>query len=313
MLSIKRASGFSGLFRHGGDCHMPEPLRRSTWRDWLYLLGQFGLVAGVELSDDFVHALHPLENAPSGAAHAGEVMHFEMAHGFWFEPGIQSFFTHTHTILGHEIGWNQIRPIADTLYGQGHVLFTLCFAIWVFFYRRGLFTFVRNVFLITNMLAVTLYEAFPLAPPRLASGLSYDHHPFHFLDPIFSKGGAGVSLSFNEYAAMPSVHVAWATIVGVTLAWATRSWIMRVLGLLYPAVMVTTVIVTGNHYLSDALGAEAVVLVALLCAILMAWRASGHHSLHRVLSHLQRLRHGSPQSVASASDGRPAAAPTVAA
>ncbi|MGH2410631.1 MAG: phosphatase PAP2 family protein [Chloroflexota bacterium] len=292
---------------------MPEPLRRSTWRDWLYLIGQFGLVAGVELSDDFVHALHPLGNEPSGVLHAGEVMRFEMAHGFWIEPGIQGFFTHTHTILGQAIGWNQVRPVVDTLYGQGHILFTILFGLWVFFYRRGLFTFVRNVFLITNLLAVALYEAFPLAPPRLDNGLIWEGHPVHILDPIFSKGGVGVSLSFNEYAAMPSVHVAWATIVGVTIFWAARSWIMRILGLVYPFVMLTTVIVTGNHFLSDALGAEAVVLIALLCAILMAWRASGHHSLRRVLNQLERLRHGPPVYHAPEAERQPADAPTAAA
>ncbi|HXT35065.1 MAG TPA: phosphatase PAP2 family protein [Chloroflexota bacterium] len=306
MVSLKRATGISSLFRHGTECHLPEPIRRSTWRDWLYLIGQFGLVAGVELSDDFIHALHPLGNEPSGLLHAGEVVRFEAAHGFWIEPGIQSFFTHTHTILGEAIGWNQVRPIVDTLYGQGHILFTIVFALWVFFYRRGLFTFVRNVFLITNLLAVALYEAFPLAPPRL-------YRPDHMLDPIFGPGGVGGSFSFNEYAAMPSVHVAWATIVGVTLFWAARTWIMRVLGLIYPLVMLTTVVVTGNHFLSDALGAEVVVLIALLCAILMAWRASGHHSLRRVLNQLQRLRYGPPVYQGPAPEGQPADAPTVAA
>jgi len=306
MVSLKRTAGVSSLIRHRTECHLPEPIRRSTWRDWLYLIGQVGLVAGVELSDDFIHALHPLGNEPSGVVHAGEVMRFEMAHGFWIEPGIQSFFTHTHTILGQAIGWQQVRPVADALYGQGHILFTIFFALWVFFYRRGLFTFVRNVFLITNLLAVALYEAFPLAPPRL-------YRPIHMLDPIFGKGGLGVSFSFNEYAAMPSVHVAWATIVGVTLFWASRSWIMRVLGLIYPLVMLTTVVVTGNHFLSDALGAEVVVLIALLCALLMAWRASGHHSLHRVLNQLQRLRYGPPAYQGSGTERPPVKASTAAA
>lgn len=319
MHSMKRASGVSGLFRHGPQCRVPEPIRRATRKDWLYLFGQFGLVAGVELSDDFAHALHPLANAPSGVAHAGEVWHFEMAHGFWIEPAVVSFFKHTHYILGQAIGWDQVSDVANTLYGQGHVLFTVLFAMWIFFYRRGLFTFLRNVFLLTNLLAVALYEAFPLAPPRLTPGLLYDGHSFSYPPSMLAHGIDGVKIGFNEFAAMPSVHVAWATIVGLTLAWAARPLIIRVLGLIYPVAMLTTVVVTGNHYLTDAVGAEIVVCIAVLFSILIAWRASGHRSLVRALDHLQRLRHGIPRSAtepgveAAADTPKAPKAPTVAA
>src|SRR5665213_2675517 len=171
MSSVKRSKGTVEMLRETVPCQMAQPLIRATRRDWLYLVGQFALVAGVELSDDVAHALDPLGNATSGVRHAGEVMHFEMAHDLWIEPAVQNFFAHTHYLLGHEIGWAQIRPLVDAMYGQGHLFFTLFFAMWVFFYRRGLFTFVRNVFLLTNTMAVALYELFPLAPPRLAPDL----------------------------------------------------------------------------------------------------------------------------------------------
>jgi membrane-associated phospholipid phosphatase len=272
------------------SCAIAEPIRRATKRDWLYLAGQFGLVAGVELSDDVAHAAHPLSNAASGIQHAGEVMRFEMAHDLWIEPAVQHFFSHPHYLLGHEVGWTQIRPLMDAMYGQGHLFFTLFFAIWIFFYRRGLFTFVRNVFLVTNVLAVTLYELFPLAPPRLAPNLLWDGSAWHSLNPVFQ--GGGLKLSFNQFAAMPSVHVAWATIVGLTLAWAAKPLLIRVLGLVYPLLMATTVIVTGNHYLSDVLGAEVVVLTAVGCAMLIAARSKGQGSVTGVLTYLRSRRHG---------------------
>jgi hypothetical protein len=191
--------------------------KRTTRRDWLYLSGQIALVTGIELSDDVAHALLPITNAVAGLAHAQRVMDFERAHGFWLEPGIQHFFASTHILLGHVVGWAQVKPIVDMLYGEGHVFFTLAFAIWVFLRRRALFPLIRNVFVLTNLMAVALYEIFPLAPPRLATDLSYQGRPFHFIDAVFG-GGGGIKLGFNDYAAMPSVHVAWALIVGLTVA-----------------------------------------------------------------------------------------------
>ncbi len=228
-------------------------------------------MTGIELSDDVAHALLPNSNAAAGLANAQRMMDFERAHGFWLEPGIQRFFASTHVFLGQTVGWGQVKPIVDALYGEGHVLFTLAFAIWVFFRRRGLFPLIRNVFVLTNLMAVTLYEIFPLAPPRLATDLSYQGRPFHFIDAVFG-GGSGIKLGFNDYAAMPSVHVAWALIVGLTVAWAAKPLLVRVLGLLYPLLMLTTVVVTGNHYISDGLGALVVVSVATLVAVLFARR-----------------------------------------
>jgi membrane-associated phospholipid phosphatase len=261
---------------------------RTTTRDWLYLSAQIALVAGIELSDDVVHALLPTTNAAAGLANAQRVMDFERAHGFWLEPGIQHFFATTHIILGQAIGWAQVKPVVDALYGEGHVLFTLAFAIWVFFRRRSLFPVIRNIFVLTNLSAVALYEIFPLAPPRLATDLIYQGQPFHFIDAVFG-GGSGIKLSFNDYAAMPSVHVAWALIVGLTVAWAAKPLLVRVLGLLYPLLMLTTVVVTGNHYISDGLGALAVVSVSTLVAVLIARRQANGESPARLF---QRMRAG---------------------
>jgi membrane-associated phospholipid phosphatase len=268
--------------------HSLAPTRRTVSRDWLYLSGQIALVAGIELSDDVAHALLPITNAEAGLANAQRVMDFERAHGFWLEPGIQRFFADTHVFLGHAVGWARIDPIVDTLYGEGHVFFTLAFAIWVFFRRRALFPLIRNVLVLTNLMAVALYETFPLAPPRLATDLTYQGRPFHFIDAVFG-GGGGIKLGFNDYAAMPSVHVAWALIVGLTVAWAAKPVLMRLLGLLYPMIMLTTVVVTGNHYISDGLGALAVVSLACLVAVLIARRQASDLSPAGLL---QQMRHG---------------------
>jgi membrane-associated phospholipid phosphatase len=252
------------------------------------VLSQIGLVAGIELGDDLLHALAPQATAAAGLANALRVASFEQQHGFWIEPGLQRFCAESHQLLGLRLGWAQVRPLVDALYGQGHVLFTLGFVLWIYFRRRPLFSFLRDSFLLTTLLAVLVYEACPLAPPRLAQGLLYQGRPYHFLDAVFS--GGAVKLSCNEYAAMPSLHVAWALIVGLGLAWAARPWALRLLGPIYPPLMLATVIVTGNHYLLDGLGALAVVCLATVLAVLVAWRRTRAASLPQALRSLHGLR-----------------------
>jgi membrane-associated phospholipid phosphatase len=138
---------------------------------------------------------------------------------------------------------------------------------------------VRNIFLITTALSVIIYNVFPVAPPRLATGLRYHGHPFHFIDTVFV--GKGVDLSFDRYAAMPSLHVAWATIVGLGVAWLARPILLRLLGLVYPFMMGVAVIVTGNHYIADCLGGAAVVVIAWFISILISRLQSRQQGLSR--------------------------------
>jgi membrane-associated phospholipid phosphatase len=129
-----------------------------------------------------------------------------------------------------------------------------------------LWPFVRNVFLLTNLLALLLYETYPMAPPRLTPGLTFEGQPYHFADTVFRQG-PGSGLAFNEYSAMPSLHVAWALIIAGVLLWTARPWAVRLPALLYPAVVLLATVVTGNHYLVDGLGALMVVLTATALAL----------------------------------------------
>jgi membrane-associated phospholipid phosphatase len=72
----------------------------------------------------------------------------------------------------------------------------------------------------------------------------------------------GTPIAYNPFSAMPSVHVAWALIVGVSLIVLARRAPVKAFGALYPLLMTVTVVVTANHYVMDAVGAAAVVTVA---------------------------------------------------
>jgi hypothetical protein len=230
-----------------------------------------------------------------GAQHAYDIVSFESAHGFWVEPGWQLFFEHTHHVLGTPISWDQVVPVANGIYLFGHVLITLFFALWMFVYRRGVFAFVRNIFFATNALALVLYEAYPLAPPRLTTGLGYDGHPYHFVDTMWQVLGAngkvvGTQIGYNEYAAMPSLHVGWALIVALGLAWTLRSLVPRLLILLYPPIMLVMVVITGNHYIMDAVGAAGILVLATVLALLYAWWRAGWGSFQALVRDLNDRR-----------------------
>jgi membrane-associated phospholipid phosphatase len=68
----------------------------------------------------------------------------------------------------------------------------------------------------------------------------------------------------NQYAAMPSLHFAWS-------AWCTlvflpslrRPW-ARILAISYPFLTLFAIVVTGNHYIIDAVGGAVILAVGYL-------------------------------------------------
>src|SRR6185312_8439755 len=139
---------------------------------------QIVLVVCIELSDDFYRGFISPRAAGLPLANAVRVMDFEQSHGFWVEPGIQEYFKHVHDLLGLTITWPDIILLVNTMYGVAHGVVTMAMAVWLFWRHRNLFPFVRNVFIVTTALSVMTYNIFPTAPPRLATGLSYQGRPF---------------------------------------------------------------------------------------------------------------------------------------
>jgi hypothetical protein len=99
------------------------------------------------------------------------------------------------------------------------------------------------------------FLAFPTAPPRAAAiGLDDTVSGRH----VELNSGL-VSALYNPYAAVPSLHVGYAAVVGVTLAAIARTKWVRALGAFYPAFVTLTVVATGNHFFFDAAAGVVVV------------------------------------------------------
>ena len=102
----------------------------------------------------------------------------------------------------------------------------------IFLYRRRhpMYERLRNTILATWVLSIPIYAAFPVAPPRLAdSGL---------VDTITAQTGLSLDSSlttsfYNELAAVPSLHVGFAVVIGVAVAAAVRNPMVKFAWLLW--------------------------------------------------------------------------------
>src|SRR5262245_33955644 len=130
---------------------------------------------------------------------------------------------------------------------------------WIHRRRPVAFPLVRTTVLIASGLALIGYVAFPTAPPRMAAlgiadTISGDH--------VDLNHGLLSSL-YNPFAAVPSMHVGYAVIVGASLIRYGRRPALRAAGMLYPVLVVLVIVATGNHFLFDA---AAGVIVAAMAA-----------------------------------------------
>ena len=158
-----------------------------------------------------------------------------------------------------------VRHIAGlpTLLGYAylslHLVGTAAVLVWVYRRHRPAYARLRNTLVIANALAVVGYALFPTAPPRLADvGIA---------DTV--SGATSVNLTsrfissfYNPYAAVPSMHIGFSLLVGITVWRLARRRVVRFAGLAYPVFVLFVIVATGNHFFLDAAAGAAVALVA---------------------------------------------------
>jgi len=208
---------------------------------------------------------------------AHDVIAFESQHGLFVEPALQLFFRQSPAVFGIRIPWTDVVRAANGIYAFAHLGVTLGVAVWLFAAHRRHFRLFRNVALLATIFAVIGYELLPTAPPRLTSGVLFHHRAFHFVDTMGHVLGTGrlngTPIAYNPFSAMPSLHMTWAVVAGITVVIVARHPLVRLAGALYPLIMLFAVVVTANHYLLDAFGAVAVVSLAALIGGGVEWVA----------------------------------------
>ena len=146
-------------------------------------------------------------------------------------------------------------------YATLHFLVTPGVLIWTYRARPAAYRRVRTVLALVTAAALVGFWRFPTAPPRLLTGAGFHDTLAHFSSWGWWGSDASVPAAAaaiaNQFAAMPSLHLAWAAWCGATVyRLSRRSWV-RVVALAYPVVTALVVLGTANHYLLDVLAGAA--------------------------------------------------------
>ncbi|MGH3103070.1 MAG: phosphatase PAP2 family protein [Gaiellaceae bacterium] len=180
--------------------------------------------------------------------------------------------THVEELLS--LGWE--RPLQDAFlavpdivramnvfYFVGHFVLTGLFFLWLYHRSRTGFRLFRDGFLFATLIAVVIHWKFPTAPPRIADPAILDTLRLFSGIDIGSPDSTALS---NPVAAVPSLHAGYALGVGIGVFRYARSVFVRSAGLGYPALVVLTIIVTGNHFVLDAIAGIAVLGLGFVLA-----------------------------------------------
>jgi membrane-associated phospholipid phosphatase len=175
--------------------------------------------------------------------HARQLIHLEQDMGLFFEPSMQQWAQ----------AWHWPITFANWMYVNSHFVVTTTFLAWLYLARNRAFYYVRNMFMVAMGIALVLYATYPTAPPRFMP-----EYGFH--DTVASFVGQGAedhaNALYNPFAAVPSMHVAFALMIGIPAVMLVRRRAVKVVWALYPAIVTFVVVATGNHYWVDgALGA----------------------------------------------------------
>jgi membrane-associated phospholipid phosphatase len=135
---------------------------------------------------------------------------------------------------------------------------------WVYLRRHEWFSFLRNWLLVANTVGLVFYALVPTAPPRMLGHWGFSDT----LAASSTMDHGTVGTLANQFAAMPSLHVMDALIVGGVLCAVARRRTARVLWALWPAWVAFAVLATGNHYWLD-------VAVGMLVAVATAFALLG--------------------------------------
>jgi PAP2 superfamily len=125
---------------------------------------------------------------------------------------------------------------------------------WVFSWHREHYRQVRTTVVLFTAAALII-QFVPVAPPRLLTGSGLVDTAVLYSQSVYGAG-------FDQFSAMPSVHVGWAVIVAVAVITASRSrW--RWLAVSYPVLTTLVVVITANHFWLDGVAAGLLVCGAL--------------------------------------------------
>jgi membrane-associated phospholipid phosphatase len=152
---------------------------------------------------------------------------------------------------------------ANWMYVNSHFVLTVGFLVWLYLARNEAYYFVRNMFMVAMGLALVGYVLYPTAPPRFMPEWGFQDT---VTDWVGLQAANNANALYNPFAAVPSMHVAFALMISVPALLVIRNRAIKAFFVIYPFLVTATVVVTGNHWWFDAFLGALVAGVSALAA-----------------------------------------------
>jgi hypothetical protein len=216
-----------------------DPPRPRWW-------GQLLLVVGFAWAYDEVRSLHG-DVVAAGLRHGHAVLHADRVLHIDWSGRLNAWLGHHDSLADILAGYYVVMHL-------GMVALTLLL-LWLQgrHYRHH-----RDALIVASLVGFGVYWCYPVAPPRLLGGdAAHDT-----VAQVFPLAYTVETKSANLYAAIPSLHVAWAVWVAVAVWAMTSRWWLRALAAAHPVITAVTVLATGNHYSLDVASGVALIVVS---------------------------------------------------
>jgi len=168
---------------------------------------------------------------------------------------------------------------SNYFYGSMHFVVTIGVGIYLFRKWPNDYPRWRNTIGIATAIALIGFRFWPLMPPRLLDTMPGTS--FGFVDTLAKyptlwtfNSGAMKNIS-NQYAAMPSVHCAWALWCACALVPRLKHTWAKILAALYPVMTVSVIVITANHFFLDAVGGFTILAIGYVTARLITRAGRG--------------------------------------
>jgi hypothetical protein len=224
-------------------------------RGWLDALRQLALFGAAYLFYSAVRAM-PEVDTTTAFDHARELIRIERSLHVFVEPSIQAWAMGSHALI----------DVASWLYVNAQTSVTVAALVYIYLRHNGSFYFVRNMLMIAMVIALIGYAIFPTAPPRFMPEWGFVDTVATFTGVHVEHSSLSMTALVNPYAAVPSMHVAFALMIGWRLAGLVRSPAIKALWALYPFAVAFVIVATANHFILDALLGALTAAVAAYAA-----------------------------------------------
>jgi hypothetical protein len=231
------------------------PRRSLVRRRWPWWVEGLLAIAGYEVYG----AIQGATDGERAAAvrHGWSIIHLEQHLHLWVEPTLNRWLSPHHLLA----------ISSDYYYELTHAFVTAGVLVWLWRRHPEVYARWRNILLGLSLAALAVFWAYPVAPPRLTAPVMTD-----VLVKYDALGAAHAPKGLIDlYAALPSLHVAWAVWCGLAVVAVGRTR-RRWLALAYPALTTLVVLTTANHYVLDALAGAGLALAAVTLSRLLRRR-----------------------------------------